>query len=334
MYRIRSYEGPDRAQTARLLRRLWSQDAALNEEYLGWRYRRNPFPGSCLAVAELGGQIVAVRGAYAMRWRVGDSLQIMPCAGDTVVELGHEGQGLVQRLTRHLFARLRDEGVRYVVNQSPGPAVETISLRTGWRRVGTRCPIRYSVRDRPGEQGFANLDANAASAAKDIVVRSRPPEGIPQLLATRRGPGVRHCFDGAYVRWRFANPLCEYRWLCAYQNELSGYLVMSRSRIAQGSSAVRLLDLWGVDAAVQAELLYCALQWGRFQEFRLWWDRFPGRVSRALADLGFRAAPAESKRRSALLVNNLVSAEDFSVGGVDLLDMRNWGMSMVHADTT
>lgn len=337
MYRIRDYKPTDGNQVGLLLRRLWSHDASQNERYLGWRYERNPYLKSKLAVAELDGKIAAVRGACGLKWQVGSGTELMPCLGDTVVAKEHEGKQLVQKLTRQLMSSLANDGVRYVVNQSPGKLVEKISLRTGWRKVGDRRLTRYQ---KPGEKvsDFQRLDANAAQgivSSDGIVVQEGPPEGLVDLLAERRNtPPISHNIDSTYIDWRFNNPLCEYRWLCAYEkDELIGFLALARPAIPRAKPRCRILDVWGTDSSIQAKLLRFVLDRSELSDVLIWWNRFPLQVAQLLLDYGFKASAAE-QRNPTMLVKCIGPVEKFVLNDVNLLDMRNWDARMIHSDIT
>jgi hypothetical protein len=337
-YRIRSYGAGDRERVAVLLSRLWASDPALNERLLCWRYERNPYPGSCLVVCEQDGEIVAVRGAHGMLWRVGGSPVPMPCLGDTVVDKRHEGRGLVQCMTRWLMASLSGQGVEWVVNQSPGPLVEKISLRTGWRKVG-EWTVAHAVRDpRDSAQGFERFDAAAAGPVERDGFRIRSgsarPEELAALVASVRPGHIAHIRDCAYFAWRFDNPFAEYRWLCAYSEDgLAGYLVLGRGR--QRAWRIRVLDLQGAGGPVQSLLLDQALRWGEFREVRIWWNRFPRQVSHVLTGHGFTAASTGGGRRSThLIAATRKGVERFEINGVDTLRLANWDPRMIHSDAT
>lgn len=337
MYRIRPYSFPDRAQVGRLLCRLWSRAPALNEQYLEWRYERNPYLRDSLAVAEIDGRIAAVRGAYGMRWRIGTAVELIPCLGDTVVHRDHEGRGLVQKLSRHLLASLGEQGVRYVVNQSPGKLVEKISLRTGWRRVGFRKLTRC---DNPGNspEGFERLDLNAARldcrpAARVSVLRE-PPADLPALMQKRATvPPIGHHVDGDYIRWRFRNPFSTYRWVCAYDEGPIGFVLLAASALPYARNRFRILDLWGLDSIIQADLLRKVLEWGQFPHLLLWWNRFPRHVAQVLLEHNFQAT-ADELRNPTLLIRRIDPDADFTVNGVDLLNMNHWDARMIHSDVS
>lgn len=336
MYRIRDYTATDRHQVAGLLHRLWSHDTSQNEAYLAWRYEANPYLANSLAVAEHDGRIVAVRGGYGMRWRVGGATELIPCVGDTIVEKQHEGRRLVQKLSRHLFRHLRDAGARYVVNQSPGKLVEKISLRTGWKRVGYRKLTRYV--NRQAESGdFQSLDAGAPgtdpATGLVLTVCQDPPEDLLALLTRRRsGPPVSHDVDAEYLRWRFRNPFSTYRWLRADgPNGPTGFLLIARNAVARMRNRFRILDLWGTHGAVQAALLRRALDHGDLPNLYIWWNRFPRQVAQILVDYDFKAAPDEM-RNPTVLIRKLEQGNDYTVNSVNLLEIGNWDARMIHSD--
>lgn len=335
MYQIRNYATDDREQVAHLLRRLWSYDVEQNSAYLAWRYEHNPYLKNSLAVAERDGRIVAVRGGYGMNWHIGGTTELIPCLGDTVVDRAHEGHALVQKLSRRLFAELAGAGARYVVNQSPGKLVEKISLRTGWRRVGDRKLTRYLDSDTKSGD-FQALDDKApgteASSGLRIVVRPDPPDDLLELLDKRKhNAPVGHEIDREYIRWRFNNPFSTYRWICAYNETLTGFMLIARNAVARMKNRFRMLDLWATDSTIQAALLRRALDTGEFPNLYLWWNRVPRHVAQVLIDYEFTATPDEL-RNPTVLIRSITPDTDFTHNGINLLDMRNWDARMVHSD--
>lgn len=337
-YRVRAYRPQDRPRVAALLTRLWFADRALNERYLSWRYEDNPYLDPLIAVCESEGEIVAVRGAHGMRWRVGGSGIVMPCLGDTVVERRHEGRALVQRATRWLLAALAERGIPWVVNQSPGPLVEKLSLRTGWRKVA-EWRVAHAIHVGPdAATDFERFDPNAVKGDECGAVRiSTAPATAAELaeLAARVSRGrVGHARDEAYFKWRFQSPFAGYRWLYARDQGLEGYLVLGNVRGVPWR--VRVLDLQGTDGGVRSLLLERALRWGSFREVRIWWNRFPRRVSGVLGEYGFTAAPDEGRRKSTHLIASTRhgAGDDFVIHGVDVLNGANWDPQMIHSDAT
>lgn len=336
-YRVRSYRTADAPAAAALLARLWPAEPELIQRFIDWRFQRNPYPVSRLAVCEHDEGIVAIRGAHGMLWRIGDAAVPMPCVGDTVVDRCHEGRGLVQKTTRWLLAELAGQDVDRVVNQSPGPLVETISLRTGWRKAG-EWTVAHALRSpQVAAQGFERLDIAGPVVREGLRIARgpAPPADLAALAASGRRGRIGHVRDEAYFRWRFDNPFADYRWVCAWGDEgrLAGYLVLGRG--LQQSWRIRVLDLQGHDGLVQSLLLDQALRWGEFREVRLWWNRFPRRVSAVLAEHGFKQATDRGGRKATHLVAPTRRGADvFTVDGVDLLDLANWDPRMIHSDAT
>jgi len=335
-YTIRAYRPDDRPRVAELMRRLWSPRRSRNEAYLAWRYEQNPYLEPVIAVCEHDGEIAGVRGAYGMRWRIGDAPVDMPCVGDTVVASAHEGRSLVQRMTRWLFSELAHRGIEWVTNQSPGPVVQKISMRAGWRRVGDWTVARSVRRVAGAARAFEHFDAHRGACAQ--VGGFRVKAGMPDAaaldgLARRiRTDHAGHIRDGRYFQWRVGNPMTDYRWLCAYRDELEGCLLLGRGVLDK--HRVRVLDLSGPDSQIKAMLLQEALDRGRFQEVRLWWNRFPRQVVEVLRERDFRAAPPERRRATHLLARTARGEGGFTVNGVDLLNPSNWDPRMIHSDAT
>jgi hypothetical protein len=75
--------------------------------------------------------------------------------------------------------------------------------------------------------------------------------------------------DEAFLAWRFANPLHEYRYLYAGESTLDGYLVLQRFVAQPISHQVSIVDLEANDQLTRNALLDAAIRLGRFTELSI-----------------------------------------------------------------
>jgi len=336
-YRIRAYRTGDHQEAAELLTRLWCRDAGVNARYLRWRYESNPYTPSIVAVCEHADGIVAMRGAYGMRWRAGEDTRVIPCLGDTVVAQSHEGRGLVQRLTRWLLQTLAERDVAFVVNQSPGPLVERISLRTGWRKAAEWQTVHAIDSGKHCAGDFQILDKNGSTPAHRDgiwIVNEKPKtEELAELAYLTRTDRIGHDRDHAYFQWRFQNPRSEYRFIQARTDRLAGCLILGRS--VHRTGRIRILHLSGLDGHIQAVLLEQALHWGKFREVRAWWNLFPRKVIHVLQNHGFVSTDHRARQRPGPLIAATTGPlNDFRIGELDGLEAGNWEACMAQSDVT
>jgi hypothetical protein len=148
---------------------------------------------------------------------------------------------------------------------------------------------------------------------------------------------IRHVRDRSYFAWRFANPLHEYRFLFSGDPHLAGYLVLQRSLAATPSGIrVRIVDFEAADADVRVALLVCALSAGRFPELMTWSAASSRDVRRLLTEAGFEPVDDQMTARGfpCLLIRPLRPSPrdgDWTLGGVNLLDLTNWDLRMVYS---
>jgi GNAT superfamily N-acetyltransferase len=369
-YDIVRWEPGFKGRVAELQRHLWRGDAALNRAYLEWKYERNPYvdePLIYLAVRD--GEVVGMRGMFGSCWEAGPRAEraLIPCADDFVIAPAHRTRGLFRAIMRLAMDDLASRGHACTLSLSAGPVTLAGSLADGWRAVapmrpairdGRRTFLANRLRSRLGRlpfvwryaggsrralraRPFARLDARAhpmrAGDQARVGMGRMPRADLMADLVRRLGHDgrVRHVRDEAYLVWRFANPLHDYRFLYWDSDRLEGYLVLQASRV-DGSRPVNIVDWEGATAEVCTGLLRAALEWGRFPELRTWMSALPTSAAGLLPNAGF--VPRQPGRLDRLGPSLLVrpaqpgrTASDLTLGGRRLLEGASWDLRMIYS---
>jgi len=367
-YEIVRYEPEHRELVVELQRELWSSDVALNRRFLEWKYERNPCSRDApIFLALHGGKAVGMRGFVGARWEAGTPSQVFPVllAGDTLVSEPHRNRGLVTRIMRRALADLDATGAGHLLSIAPSRVNVFGLLTLGWKSIGmlrpvgrstglaagrrrlrgavARLPFLWRYRDarwlyaRDERRPFRHLDA-ARHDKSPIAIEDQPRPAAMSDLVQRLGHDgrIRQVRDETYFRWRFENPLAEFRFLYWEEAErLEGYLVLHRKVSNLGDwDRVKIADLQASRMAVRAALLRSAIEQGRFSELVTWAASLAGSEVALLHSHGFAPVDAHETTRGCpcILVrpvqDNAPGAE-WLLGGRRLLHLNDWDVRLL-----
>ncbi len=194
---------------------------------------------------------------------------------------------------------------------------------------------------------FEIFDQNSQYAQRKeshIIVQSMADiEAMTDLITrtARRAP-IRHVRDPEYFKWRYQNPLSDYRFLYYWSDtQLEGYLVLHTNIYANSQGAwVNIVDWEATHEQAYAELLTAVIHWGEFQELEVWMANLPDHLQRLLDRQGFffreksGSAMRDSEGESILIkqLNGETDENAYHLNGIDLLDLANWDMRMIFSD--
>jgi len=300
-------------QVAKLHHESFGLDLALSEHYLDWKYKTNPYiEDAALFVAlDRGGTVVGMRAFYGTCWNVSGRPVVAPCADDFAIAPEHRNVGLMTQIMRVALEAMMRRGFSQVLNLSGGSVTVLQSLAMGWTSLGPVKPVGRSSRTQRmrvaletlprGRRlrefigvrfpnwtagGFERLDnARGTPSSIGVTIEDRARPDAMAALAARldRGTHVRHVRDAAYFKWRFLNPMREYRFLYhETDGALDGYLVVNRTPEVQPPKVRHYLVDWeAASDEIRAALLKTALNRGRFPAVGAW----TGSMSEAEADV-------------------------------------------------
>ena len=367
-YRVVKYRPEFKAQIANLQKGLWSPDVGLNIRYFEWLYERNPYASDSPLVylAFCGDELVGMRGFWVSKWEIASRIESVLIADDLVIRDDHRNRGLFTRIMHAAFTDLADKGFTYAFNLSGSPINLLGSLTMGWKSVGLLDPMgtpapgtrirkyaRSIIRNSPmiwrlgaasilyskSEKAPFNLfdkAVNRRDHTDKVGIRFDTQPRLHEMadLANRQPHDgrIRQVRDFEFLRWRYENPLNEYRFLYAYSEKCDGYISISRS-IASPTpiGRVTVADFEALDDEVFFDLLTVATEY--IQGLYIWTATFSESRRSGLLDLEF--APTDQERTShgapCILVRCLSGETNWRINGKPLLDMNAWDIRMLYS---
>ncbi|WP_437742472.1 GNAT family N-acetyltransferase [Sorangium sp. So ce1504] len=236
--RITAYRPGDRDAVVHFQRLLWNGGPSLNAAYLDWKYGRNPYlDHRYLMLAWDGDELAGMVGAFGACWEAnGGDRVVLPCLADAVVAPDQRGGPLFGRMLDELVARLRADGIPWLLDFGNGLAVPAL-LMQGWKAIGPwplasarRGGRVVDARSWPDAEGGGLQGSRSGVSIR--ASRAPHPPTIAALAAEVPLPdGVRrHVRDLEYITWWNQNPLARYFYLTAEaEGAPCGYLVGHRS---------------------------------------------------------------------------------------------------------
>jgi GNAT superfamily N-acetyltransferase len=363
-YEIVPYAPAFDAQIARVQTHLWSADESVNRAYFKWKYVDNPYLDDVpIQLALHGRQVVAMRGMFGALWEIGapGARHLIPYADDFVVAPEHRNRGVAAQVMQATLEAGARRGFAYTVSLSAGAVTLINSLAAGWRSAGSYRPVRRHrpatllerisrrARRMPGgrtpgaapapiRQTFERFDRDRPHAREPVSFAAEPrAEEMAALIARLPWDGrIRHVRDAEYLAWRFRNPLHEYRFVFWDEDGLRGYLVLQRYRSERADqTCVNIVDWEAAGERIRAALLQAALERGGFERVDVWTVGLKDATTAVLQLHGFASAQADSIRaQSRLLVRRLGegrAADEWKLGGRNLLDITDWDLRMLYS---
>lgn len=337
-------------------------------EYLEWKYIQNPWIHEHLLYVSLdeNGTVCGMRGAYGTAWRTPHGTVVIPCADDLTIVNEHRNSGLLTTLLRAMLDDITRRGYPFLINTSAGRVTTLQSLAMGWKSVGAMEPVafrgwrarlrnesRTHLRGRrlvwrlaPRDEGqrpsdprpFERLDRAGGATTRGglfITVEKEPRvQAMADLAARSPHDGrIRHVRDTDFFGWRFRNPSREHRFLFAErEGRLEGWMALSR-RVLNAAPFIpyHFVDWETGEAAILAELLRCALAWGRFDELGAWSGTMCAEDRALLESAGFRPDAPHLRARGlpCVLLKKLGPDGNWTLGGLPAPDPKQWDIRMV-----
>lgn len=366
-YEILPYQPEFKAQILELQTHLWSPELGVNKAYFEWKHEHNPYMDTPLIyVALYKGKVVGMRGMYGSKWQIGNSNKILSalCSCDLVIDPKHRNQGLFKKIISIGLDDPANMGYTYLFDLSPSSVVRFGSMTTGWRHVDSLKVMRWTPREkeipfdsisRKDESELSILsdaskvhpcyfiDKNGTkrrgNSGPSLCVESTPrPEAMAELVESIGSDGrLRHVRDQQYFTWRFHNPLSLYRFIFLEGDRLEGYIVL-QSSIYRNKNIVSIVDWEATTLAIRSEILSAALEWGKFDDVRIWADSVPEEVKTLLKSTGFcyLSERGDISRSMPTVLVRPASKEilktDWTYANRQLLNLADWDLRMLYSD--
>ena len=277
----------------------------------------------------------------------------MACVGDLVIDPEHRDKGLFKQIMDFMLDDLANQGYTFVFNLSAGTLTQLGALAMGWRSIGVLDVrqrigyvyrvlrrVRYHLRieeTKPFDRIDRKLGKTFTRNGRSISLEQKPrPEQMASLVANlKRKNRLAHEKSIKFFRWRFDNPIVNYRFL--FSGDLEGYLVLQTNR-TYDPCLVQIVDWEADEFPILEELLNTAVDLCKFMRLSITLPRFDPQMSDLLEQLRFTKDPfgtrIEDYRPMILLrsVSNEMLRDEWTVNGLDLVDADNWDMRPIYSD--
>lgn len=252
-YRMTEHTHDYKQQIAALRSRTWGGSPDLNASYLEWKYERNPYiEQPLLYIALFEDEVVGMHGMYGSAWQTASMSEpyVVPCAADFIVDPEHRRRKLGLRLTRFKMEAVAKKGVRHAMTLSANQYSRKLYFKSGYDNIAEYVGFRFGAASTPSllarslnrlrrklsspqpKIAFSEFDAWAKGLRGDLHVTDKPrcSEMSALVLHNYTGSTLRSVRDRDYYRWRFDNPLSEYRFVFHEDaGKLDGFLVLQQS---------------------------------------------------------------------------------------------------------
>ena len=362
-YKVLRYHPEFKNQIIDLQSHLWSPDKRLNSNYLEWKYNNNPYIEKPIIYLVLyDNRVVGMRGMYGAKWQFGQQYQtsIVPCAGDLVIHPDHRNRGLFTYLMSVAMDDLSQCGHKYVFNLSASPKTLISSLGIGWHSIGSLQTMywlsesynqwnypskRFFLSSDENDHPFHSLDRNnskdLSEVSQNVSIDCSPkPEEMAELLdRINNNDRIKHVRDQQYFKWRFQNPLSQYRFLYWNDTRLEGYIVLQTSVYTDNICWISIVDIEASSEIVLRDLLNSAINFGKFGFITIWTSTLKEDINSLLIKTGFKILKKKigvADARPTVLVgstNSEILNEDWVLFNLRLLDLKNWDIRMIFSDT-
>ena len=272
----------------------------------------------------------------------------------------------MNHIMREALHDLHEQDIDYVFNFSGSPITVISSLASGWRSIGAVDPLYHRSRMAKLMDSMASIPFvwRFASAVQSLsrsqsypfhridellettltargvqlrISRQPEPENMAWLVRSIAHDGrIRLARDSAYLRWRFENPLQDYRFFYSEGDSLNGYLVVKRSAAGapgEPSPTVHIVDLEANDENSKLALLEAAAAGDLFDGPVVWSATLSKPCKDFLASIKYDAVASAFQGHPCLLVratDDTRLEDEWQLRGIRLTDMSNWDMRMIY----
>ena len=349
---------------AEIMRKLWSQDSAINKQYFEWKHEKNPFIESPIAYLALKGEeLIGFRAYFGIDFRDPISDERLPAlvSADSFISEPYRVSGLYTALNRYSIKDLQNTGkYKYFLYLSSSKRAEPIFLSSGakivaaietahWYKRGyqvrmlsrrlLRKVTRWSTTAEDAEP-FSALEENA-SQSTTIELTNKPD--IPAMIVlleqnhNERKP-ISHRRSKTYLEWRFNNPLSQYRFLFSKENgNYTGYLALQA--FATNPVTIRVVDYSVQHTEVFRTLVNFVTKNSHAENICMWTVTKPQEIKNALVDLGFIFPHGKTRpgypEDLAFMVRPITikpRPDSWRYGERELLDINNWDLNWIYSD--
>lgn len=369
-YTIVRYRPEHRNQILMLQTHLWGPNLKTNDEYLEWKYFRNPYNTEPLIyVALCENEVAGMRGYYGTCWEVAgeDILYNWLYGCDSVVHPNHRRRGLLSKLIAASTEDLANSGYGYSISLSAHIFTSSALMKFGWlrvvalqeiHRIGTSrttflgniyaklCKrLKIYLASPEKSDPFHSFDKNAKQGRRKkmhrISIENVPRiEDMAELISrTSREGRIQHVRDRDFFSWRFQNPLCLYRFLYWGNDRLEGYLVLQAPKTSKKVGIV-IVDFEATNMTVLSDLIATSIDWCEDDNLMTWAATLSRDEKLILQQHGFDAPEKPETSTDGAYFPSVMARPihpdiletEWKLGNHRLLDITNWNLRPIFSD--
>lgn len=358
-YQIIHYRPEYKRQVLNVLEHLWSYERSKFDKFFEWRYERNPHTESVLGIIALyRGEVVGFRGYFADRFVIGDFPEkyVILHPGDTVVHPEHRNKGLSVAMGKLAFQydnRQYPLFMNMTCNRKSFPGYLKMDFRPLEQKVMLKHwsfnPFwMWRYRQYIRRKAHLKKERNLYGRFGDILVsNSAMPVDMAGVVKKQGYPETKLCLyqDESFFKWRYNNYTHNYIfYYFINKGTINGYLVVKVSSI--NNQQAEIVDYsQSCNDAVKKILKYI-IKANHFIELLIYSYGISRELSYVFSELGFaqhwplrKYIPGKNYQQETLLpllvrpVTEVVSEQDFIIGGLNTLDFNNWQLKPICADS-
>ncbi|MEM7194028.1 MAG: hypothetical protein AAF402_03700 [Pseudomonadota bacterium] len=354
MYRVIPYQQQYFDQVVSLLAAFWRINRELAARYFRWKYLDNPWADKVYISLLLDKDVaIGMRGAYLMPLCIGgDSERICSFFGDSFIDEARRGGNSFSRLNDQLFGMLAGDGIDIALNTTASPGVRLFSLRSGWQETDPVMTMSYRE-SRPENLGnsFSQVDGILDKWQREgegwlHYTNKVYVDGLAQLASDlRRNSRIHVLKSESYLRWRFANPMGQYRFLYYFSAEGDSNLTSNRGGVGELLAFVVLavdkvpmltsswIADWGArDERALRKVLELLLKINPFARLTMMHQPAGQTMNETFSGLGFEKDQVSADERLTILSRTLGTNTDSALKQ-SLTVLDHWTLAALNLDS-
>lgn len=263
------------------------------------------------------------------------SLSAIPVTRLGLLALGWEAVAKLGELYRESSASMALRSAKESLKTTIG---EIEGLRRIRRAVGQANGRALGQRRLNLASAFVRFDKAAGETSSSVIVVETTARAREMALLISSLPydgRLRQRRDTVYFKWRYGNPLSDYRFLYAGEKALEGYLVLGAARYGRRRQ-VSIVDWEGSTKEVKRQLLERVITLGDFSVIGSCMFGLDTEKRQILSELGFREAAGGGGDRAgmSILAKVLGGApqEPWHFGRRLVTNPTGWDFRLIYSD--
>lgn len=328
MIAFKKYENSHLEEVLLLLQPLWGHmSLETRRAYFNWKYLKNPLcPISNAFVATDKGKVIAFRGYFFQKYKSNLKEVLVAAISDAVVHPDYQGKGVFKELTLYSMEQLSSTSLLYMTVSNDTWRTSKTYLKLGSQPLNDKNILYHFSAFTKGN----NLDVTIKKGSEfNYEIFNQIKAHVFSKISIKD--------DGAFWRWRYANPCTKYEYLFLYKNG-SPVGFISYFRISKFRAYILDSKLECVSYLKDA-LFYLKKEEGLYLT-QMWSISKSREEKKELKDIGFKSFKRLLKliKRESLppvLIRPgklKIVDEAWEFEGLDIRDESNWHLNLICSD--